>query len=79
MPDVSYGLELGHLRVAATHVGPFPGLRVVVGHSDHHGELEIQCHLDSGEAQGYSSSTGAELKARLHRVRLGNKSLASTK
>jgi len=95
MPDVSYQLELGYLRDAATG-DPFPGLWVVVGHPGGDGVLEIQCHLDSGteislfdgqiakgigleldrgEVQVYSSSTGAELRARLHRVRLGNKEL----
>ena len=43
MPDVSYELELGYLRDAATG----EGLWVVVGHPDRDGELEIQCHLDS--------------------------------
>jgi len=35
----------------------------------------IGLELDRGEVQVYSSSTGAALRARLHRVRLGNKEL----
>ncbi len=95
MPEVSYRISLDYLRDSVTG-DPFPGLWVAVGHPDGDGELEIQCHLDSGAevslfdgeiahgiglelqsgaAQSYSTSSGATLAARLHRVRIRHEEL----
>ena len=95
MPDVSYRISLDYIRDPETG-DPFPGLWIAVGQPEGHGELEVQCHLDSGAeislfdgeiaqgiglepqagaAQSYSTSSGATLTARVHRVRLSHEEL----
>lgn len=47
MPDVSYRISLDYLRDPETG-HPFPGLWIAVSPPEGGGELEVQCHLDSG-------------------------------
>ncbi len=90
MPEVSYRISLDYLRDSVTG-DPFPGLWVAVGHPDEiqfhldsgaevslfDGEIAhgIGLELQSGAAQSYSTSSGATLAARLHRVRIRHEEL----